>query len=89
MLCVQSSFAGHYTEVIAAVIPQEGQGAEQGPLQHDMLGSVEVQQGVWGKEYRGNTTRLRALGSGFGKQLCLLDFLFYLLLGPQGSFSLL
>lgn len=91
MLFIQSSFAGRCTEVkvIAAVVPQGAQEAEQGPLQRDMLGSVGVQRGAWGKECRGNTTRLRALGSGFGRQLCLLDFLFHLLLPPQGSFSLL
>ena len=89
-MCVQSGFAGCYAEVkvIAAVVSQEAQGAEQGPLQRDMLGSVGVWQGAWGKDCRGNTTRRRVLGSGFARQLCLFDFLFYLL-PPQRFFSLL
>lgn len=67
--------------------PQEAQGAEQGPFQRDKLGSVGVWQGAWGKEHGGNTTRLRALGSGFARQLCLFDFFFYLL-PPQRFFCL-
>lgn len=91
MLCVQNGLAGCYIEVkiIAAVIPQEAQGAGQGPLQRDVLGSVGLWLGTWGKEHSGNTTRLRALSSGFARQLCLFDFLFYLLLPPQCIFSLL
>lgn len=88
MLCVQSSFAGRYTEVKvpAAVIPQEAQRAEQGPLQRDMRGSVGVWQGAWGKECRGNTTRLRALGSGLrGGWACLISF--FTSLFPHSAFS--
>jgi len=84
MLCVWSGFAGRYTEVkvIAAMIAQEGHGAEQGPLQCDMLGSVHGERSA-------GPSRLRALRLGFATQLCLFDFLFCLLLLPQHFLSLL
>lgn len=55
MLRVQSGFAGRYAEVkvIAAVVPQEAQRAEQRPLRRDIAGVSGSFAGCMGKGPQG------------------------------------